>query len=447
MPAARRAVAVSGTRTRGVPRARLDAEMQRGPQRCARVRRVTHRVSIRCNNCRHPLTLRIVVAGGHQPFVFACPHCAAPLHGTFVARLEPMELRADSDDFEVLRTEDPDQLAVAVATDVPVHLGLVGVTGEASMISPFILASQDLGLGRAEPVIGRAHELRTLREQLFPGVRRAASFWADRDLQGLTRALEACPGSDRFDWENETPMALFDDLVSALFEPLEQPGVREASAEELLKYIGSALDSHFDAFDALFGTFDDGPLEEHRRRVVSAVFAALKDVDAFFPALWAEAMEGHVDLAAYRVMRDDFAQRKSSYQDLFELTSRTLAFTAPIANLVVRNDHKIYCDNQSRTPHKALKARAIDREGWLADFPLAKPRFESVSRHTRNNIGHALVRQDVRQGILTYDDGAEQNYMHFLVDWLQVVRLSRYALDVIVILDYTRSALRERSQA
>lgn len=48
-------------------------------------------------------------------------------------------------------------------------------------------------------------------------------------------------------------------------------------------------------------------------------------------------------------MRDDFAKRKTSYQDLFELSSRTLAFTARIANLVLRGDHRAFCDDKTRT--------------------------------------------------------------------------------------------------
>jgi hypothetical protein len=405
---------------------------------------VTHRVSIRCNNCSEALTLRIVVAGGDQPFVFPCPHCAAPLHATFEARLEPMQLRLESDDVEQLAAEDPDALAVAVATDVPVHVSLVGAAGDASMLSPFILVSQELGLVRAAPVTDKANKLRALREHLFPGLRRAASFWSDRDVDGLTAALRSIPGSDRLDWNNDSPMELFDELIGLMYEPIEESGVRDFCAEELLKLIAAALDNDLAGFTRLFAEFEGGPLEQHRRRVIPAIFGALSDVDAFLPALWAEAMEGHLDLAPYRVMRDDFAKRKSSYQDLFELSSRTLAFTAPIANLVLRGDAKTFADGKSRTPHKARKTRAFERAEWLTDFPAAAQRFDAVSRHTRNDIGHALVRQDVRRGVLIYDDGTEQNYMLFLVDWLQAVRLARYALDVIMVLDYTRSAVRQR---
>jgi len=406
---------------------------------------MTHRVPIRCKNCSEVIALRVVVAGVHQPFVFACPHCTAPLRGTFFARLEQMELRIESEDFDKLDVECPDSVAVAVATDLPVHLGLFGATGSAAKISPFLVVSQELGLERAKSVVHDGNRLRAIRERLFPAVRRAAAFWADRNLAGLSQALEAVPGSQELDWENETPMALFDELVGSLYGPLELPNVREACAEELLRFISRALDEHVGAFTALFDEFEARPLEEHRRRITSAVFGALGDVDAFLPALWAEAMAGRVDLAPYRVMRDDFATRRSSYQELFELASRTLAFTAPIANLVLRGDARAFADGKTRSPEKARAARAFERTEWLVDFPLTKPRYEAVSRHTRNDIGHALVRQDVRRGVLVYADGSEQNYILFLVDWLNAVRLGRYALDVIVILDYTRSALRQRN--
>ena len=79
----------------------------------------------------------------------------------------------ESEDVDQLDTEDPEAVAVAVATDVPVHLGLVGAIGDATLMSPFIVVSQALGIDRAKPVVDKAHKLRALREHLFPGVRRA----------------------------------------------------------------------------------------------------------------------------------------------------------------------------------------------------------------------------------------------------------------------------------
>jgi hypothetical protein len=383
-----------------------------------------------------------VVAGGRQPFVFACPNCQTAIHGVFHASLEPLSLRTESDDVELTAAEDTQALAVAIATDLPVHLALVGVQGAAAMLSPFILASQELGLDETTSLVEVVDRLRALREHVFSPARRAAGFWAERDVEGLKTALASAPGGDAVDWSDTTPMDSFDELLGALYEPLERPGIREPYAEEFFRYSKVALDKYPQALTELFADFDAAPLPEHRRRVVQTAFSTLDDIDALFPALWAERMDGCLNLDDYRVMRDDFATRKSGYQDLFELASRTLAFTVPIANLANRGNICAYVDGKTRTPAKARKAKAYERERWLCEYPLAGALYAAVSRSTRNDIGHALVRLDVGRGILVYDDGTEQNYMLFLIDMLQAVRLSRYLFDMLQLLDYTRMALR-----
>jgi hypothetical protein len=378
--------------------------------------------------------------------VFACPHCLTAIHGTFHASLDPLSLHTESEDVELTSDEDSQALAVAVATDLPVRLDLVGVTGTAAMLSPFIVVSQDLGLEETGPIIETVNALRAVRQHLFSPARRAAGYWAERDADNLKRALESAPGGETIDWSTTSPMERFDNLLSALYEPLERAGIRDKYTAELLCYCKIGLDEHPRALTELFEDFDAGPLPEHRRSVVQAAFGMLGDVDALFPALWAERMDGHVDLDAYRVMRDDFSNRKSGYQDLFELASRTLAFTVPLANLANRGDLGAYADGEKRTPNKARRTRATDREGWLCEFPVAKALYTAVSRTTRNSIGHALVRQDVARGTLVYGNGTEQNYMLFLTDALQAVRLSRYVFDVLQVLDYTRIALEHDRQ-
>ncbi len=227
-----------------------------------------------------------------------------------------------------------------------------------------------------------------------------------------------------------------------LYEPFEDHQIRENAAEELLKLCADAMSSRREAMRQLFAEFDAGSLRHHRTRVVHAVFAAFDDMDAIYPALWIPHMEGRVKLDEFRVMRDDFAARKSLYQDLFELGSRTLAFTAPIANLALRGDARSYSDQESRSLNKARRTTAFRRAEWLVDFPLAEKLYTSVSRNTRNDIGHTLVHHDAANGLLVYEDGSEENYLLFLLDSLAALRLSHYLLDVVQILDYTRIALR-----
>ena len=88
------------------------------------------RYPIRCNACKKEMVLRIQVGGGLspfdtagvQPFVFACPHCRAETHGRLNAVAAEDSPHLGSEDFELtLAEERPDDIAVAVASDVPVH--------------------------------------------------------------------------------------------------------------------------------------------------------------------------------------------------------------------------------------------------------------------------------------------------------------------------------------
>ena len=154
--------------------------------------------------------------------------------------------------------------------------------------------------------------------------------------------------------------------------------------------------------------------------------------------MWAEAMAGKVGLDDYRVMRDDFDLIKIRYQDIFGVGSRSLAVVSRFANIARRGDVRQHADGIGRSLKKAVNGtRAIDREPWLVDFPEATQLYLAVERNTRNDIGHTLVRYDFERGLLVYDDGATENYIEFLVDYLNAVRLTRYLVEVVLLLDHS----------
>jgi hypothetical protein len=137
-------------------------------------------------------------------------------------------------------------------------------------------------------------------------------------------------------------------------------------------------------------------------------------------------------MRAIRVMRDDFDVIKSRYQDVFELASRNLAVVAAFANIARRGDVRQFADGEARSLNAALKERAFVRERWLADLPAANLLFDAMSRRTRNDIGHSLVRYDFGSGALVYDDGPGETYLEFIVDYLSAARLSRYLADWVL---------------
>ena len=101
-----------------------------------------------------------------------------------------------------------------------------------------------------------------------------------------------------------------------------------------------------------------------------------------------------------------------------------------------------------KPPGKLLpSAHAVDREYKVisglnkADFPVAKNLYDAMKRHTRNDIGHRLVRYDFATGLLAYDDGKTESYLAFLGDYLQAVRLTHYLQDVFELLWHARKSL------
>ena len=400
-----------------------------------------HRIPTRCNTCAKFILLRIVIAGGDQPFLFPCPHCQTEQHGWFYAQPdEAYQFR--SDDLRLEDDEGCDGLAVMVATDMPVHSSFFGTQLPDHFRSPFFHNLAAVGQGEAvEQLMSRIEKLRELRRSWYAPLRRVARHYSRQDENGMRQALASVPGGKDIDWASRDPSQTFELAMAEMYEPLEDRQKRHEASVELLKLAGIAKTNHENELKALIDEYDRRILAEHRTRVADVVFAVFKESDALYPALWVEAMREKVGFDEYRVMRDDFIKLKALYQELFELSSRSLAFTAPIANLAKRGDVHNFADGKTRALHKARKEKAFNREGWLSDFPAAKALYGPISRHTRNDFGHALVRYDCRSGKLIFDDGREQNYLLFLIDNLAAVRLSHYLLDVTYIIDQVRHSV------
>lgn len=350
-----------------------------------------HRIPLRCNSCTKYILLRIVIAGGEQPFLFSCPHCSLTQHGYFYAQPgESYQFR--SEDVELLVSEpDEDGLAVMIATDMPVAAPFQGTPAAEIFRSPFIYNAGLLGSDAVGDLMGRIETLRQLHQSWYSPFRKIARLYARRDRAGMLLAFSGTPGGDQVDWSGRDPHELFDRLAESFYAPFEDRDSRRAADLELFSCVAKAREVDEDALRRSIRTLREGPVIEHQARVLDSVVSVFGDMDAIYPALWVEALRDRTDLSVFRVMRDDFQSRKSLYQDIFELSSRTLALIAPIANIAERSDVREYCDGERRNTSRALKERAYKREVWLDDFPEARKLYAPVARTTRNDFGHALA--------------------------------------------------------
>jgi hypothetical protein len=402
---------------------------------------VVSRYLISCRGCGRHLVLRIQISAGLspddprtvQPFLFACPACRSGMHGALHGgQLSPS---LGGEDFDIADEEPAaDDLVVSIATDVPVHPSLTGGRGDDVLLTPYIKVVSLVGPELAAEVVEAAGTLHRLREAVLPYLRRGVDRYLQGDLAGAIDAVAAAV-EDRPAVVTLEAAPLLRAFLEDLYRPLGGADAIDAAIAETEETLGAAQVRDAAAAAALRGALDSGPLPEHRRRVLDTALRVLSDVDALTPALWSRLLEARLppdELLSLRVMRDDFDVLKSRYQDVFELGSRTLAMIVPFANIARRGDVRSFADGQRRSLKDALAARAVVREGWLVDLPAVKVLFEAVGRRTRNDIGHRLVRYDFNSGNLVYDDGAQETYLGFVVDYLNAVRLSRYLADVVL---------------
>ncbi|MFI5258784.1 MAG: hypothetical protein ACHQ01_04140 [Candidatus Limnocylindrales bacterium] len=317
-----------------------------------------------------------------------------------------------------------------MATDVPVHKSLITGPANQMMLTPYIRALNALGHAGLDELMPATMALRGRREEVFPYLRRASLSFLRGDGAGVTAALSDSPAADSIDFSMVDPVELLRVAFSEYCEPLGKASLIEDAITEADQVVEDARATDGVGLEKLLTALEGGPLPEHCKRVFDTTLTLLEDAAAIEPAMWADRIDAIDKCGEFRVMRDDFDLLKVRYQDVFELGSRSLALMARVANIARRGDVSRHADGRTRSLNDALNhTTARHREAWLVDFPAAKYLYDAVARHTRNDIGHRLVRYDIELGSLVFDDGTEENYLLFLVDYLEAVRLSHYLVD------------------
>jgi hypothetical protein len=389
----------------------------------------------------------VTVAGGLQRFIFPCPYCGTQLIGSFYAEqpTEPFDVgdphkpfEIKSEDFELLDydagRETPDMLAVAINTELPVHVSLLSAPVTEHSLTPFLRLMQLSGHSdQAVEVVERVNVLRQMRFEMLPPVRRAAAFYGRGDMRKLGRELQRIPIISELDLKAADPWAALGVLLQAFLRTIGADAPRRAARDELGQLVRAAADRDSGATRGLVAEFNRRILGEHRRSLLDTLVRSLEVNDALVPGLWLEAIPD-LDLDVYRIQRADFDDVKTRYQEIFELGSRTIVLPASLANIARRRDAREYCDGVRHSLRDALRAGAQVREGWLDELPAAKALYDDTARKTRNLIGHRLVSYDYERAALIDDSGTPHNYLLFLRDYLGAVRSCCYLLDVVELL-------------
>jgi hypothetical protein len=345
---------------------------------------------------------------------------------------EAMELHFKSEDVTALETEPAEELtSVTIYADLPVPKALQGIPATEAIASPFILFGQVIGNEELGVLMGRIEHMRRLRSQIFPRLRQATSLVGDGDFESLSAAVARLPGINEIEgFGDQHPLYQLGRYVATLYLPFAPLEPRISAVGELGMLLLSA--EHAEGGPEHLRELVERPdWTQHRRRIYETTVTALGLVEALMPAMaWEMVDESTVDIDDYLVMRDDFDRLKSTYQDIFELGSRSLAYVGSIVNLVLRGDPRELSNGMRVSLKKALETKAKNREFILDELPQAKALYEQIDRHTRNDIGHHLVSFDFATQTLIDSKGNRTNYLRFLEDFLGAVRFTAYLLAV-----------------
>jgi hypothetical protein len=282
-------------------------------------------------------------------------------------------------------------LAVAINTELPVHVSLLSAPVTERSPTPFIHFAGLAGLGeRAEDLVTRINVLRQMRFELLPAVRRAAAFYGKGEMEKLARELDRIPGFQDLGLTEADPWAALGVVIQGFLRVLGADARRRTARDELARLLRDAFDRDPEATRKFIEAFNARTLVEHRRRVLDTILRSLEANDALVPGLCLEAVPD-LDLDVYRIQRADYDDVKSRYQDIFELASRTIIVPASLANIGRRGDARQYADGERRRLKDALRIKAETRELWLDELPATKAFYDESARKTRNLIGHRLV--------------------------------------------------------
>lgn len=286
------------------------------------------------------------MGGGLQQFVFPCPACSTQLKGEFFAEqptgsatadtmLKPFQLR--SDDFELLDyergRETSKMLAVAVDTEIPVHISMFSMPVTEIRGTPFIYLAQQASHGDAFLyAVEAVNRLRELRFVVLPPLRRAAVFYAAGDMQKLGEELRRVPGYAESELTTAAPWKAVSRMFDGFLDVIGDDPARGPATEEFFAVLDKARKRDADATRAFLEDYLLQALPTARRTMVDTFVAVFSSGDSLVPGLYLEAIP-ELEADEYRIQRSDFDAVKGRYQDIFELASRILVLPAGLANI------------------------------------------------------------------------------------------------------------------
>lgn len=384
--------------------------------------------TLRCPGCEEPFNLRLGIGPAKMARFYApCPHCSLPIRG----RSHGQDLESHRVEFEAEALPSEASLDadfVTVDPNVPSKYN-AAQRGELGTFPTMTLVHL-VGDERAGALFETFSRSRTAAEKLWPKVRRIYEYYLVEDWRNFDKAGRAAFD----DWQAKSTtheratmahqavaiatISMTDGIDDSARRYLYRFHVKHTSALRSSAYIHSARAdvasglvpglqrSVFDVIDRFIGHFEAWQMGVLRRVMPPDRLPLLRELTLF---------------------RDEFDILRDLYQQGFETVCKTLRFAVAAQNTVKRQspgDFGTDLPNGVDLKANPTSLKAFDdklsnaaRLAFVRQVPGWQDYAALLNNRTRNAIGHATARHDLRTGRVFSDkEPAGVQYLDLVAD-------------------------------
>ncbi|MDZ5447919.1 hypothetical protein U2F26_35395 [Micromonospora sp. 4G57] len=369
--------------------------------------------TLRCPGCEEPFSVRLGIGPSKMTrFYVPCAHCRLPIRG----RSHGKDLESHRVEFEAESLPSETSLEAAFVTVDPNVPSKYNATQRGELGTfPTMTLIHLVGAGRGEALFEVLSRGRTAVEELWPQVRRIYEYYLVEDWKHFDKAGKAAFN----DWRTVSTTheratmahqavgiaaaAITDDIDDSAGRYLHRVLAKHTSALRFSTYIHSARAdvasglvpglqrSVFDVIDRFIGHFDAWQMGVLRRVMPPDRLPLLRELTLF---------------------RDEFDVLRDLYQQGFETVCKTLRFAVAAQNTVKRQSPGDFGIDLPAGANLKANPKSLNAYDKLANaarlaFVRQVPGWEGygalLNNRTRNAIGHATARHDLRTGRIFSD--------------------------------------------
>lgn len=371
-----------------------------------------HLFGLQCPGCDNIFAARVGIEPTKMTrFYVPCPHCEYPIKG-----------RMSGEEFKHLRVEfDADQINIGdnaldapfVTVDPTVPSRLKGAErGQLGTFPTMTLLHLAGGNGyELIQVLQRGKDEASLR---WPVIRRLYEYYLAEDWKRFDKAA-----ADTYeDWkpvQTEHERATMANQAVGHF----MAGITGGSGEAAAQFVHSLGKKHTAALrnkgyrDELHVLAKTGEIRSLQRRVFDEIGRFVESLPSWQMGILDRYVtdEARPELAKLTLFRDEFDILRDRYQQSYELICKVIKIAVAAQNTVIRKDPNDFgpvpagvgIKLSPTTLAKFDRMSTAYRLAYLRQVPKWEGFADLMNNQTRNAIGHASSRHDLRTGLVISD--------------------------------------------